>query len=147
NDASSLILYTPATSGTLYVKSVHAADFGIYGSYDLRIAPDTGGADADGDGYTTATDCNDNDPAVHPGAAERCNGIDDNCNQAVDEGFDTDGDGYTTCAGDCNDGNPSIRPGAAELCNGLDDDCDTAVDEGFTDTDGDGLKDCVDPDD
>ena len=141
NDPSSLILYTPTTSGTLYVKSVHASDFGIYGSYDLRIATDTGGPDADGDGYTTATDCNDSDPAVHPGATERCNGIDDNCNQVIDEGFDRDADGFTTCNGDCNDGNPQIHPGVPEICNSIDDDCDGFVDEGF-DVDGDGFTAC-----
>ncbi len=35
----------------------------------------------------------------------------------------------------------------AEICNGIDDDCDGLIDEGFTDTDGDNLADCVDPDD
>ena len=141
SDASSIILYTPTTSGTLYVKSVHASDFGIYGSYDLRIATDTGGVDADGDGYTTATDCNDNNPAVHPGATEVCNGIDDNCNGSIDEGFDRDGDGYTTCNGDCNDGNAQIHPGVPEICNNVDDNCNGIVDEGF-DADGDGYTSC-----
>ena len=36
-DDSSLIVYTAASSGTLYIKSFHATDLGIYGSYDLRI--------------------------------------------------------------------------------------------------------------
>ena len=141
SDASSLIVYTPAASGRLYVKVVHAADFGIYGSYDLRIAASTGGTDGDGDGYSTDTDCNDADPLVHPGATERCNGYDDNCDTLVDEGFDRDGDGFTTCNGDCNDGNAQIRPGVPEICNSADDNCNGVVDEGF-DGDSDGYSSC-----
>jgi hypothetical protein len=45
-----------------------------------------GTPDADGDGYSVcAGDCNDADPAVHPGAFESCNGIDDDCNGATDD--------------------------------------------------------------
>jgi MYXO-CTERM domain-containing protein len=47
-------------------------------------------ADADGDGYFAAScggnDCDDTNAAVNPGAAERCNGRDDNCNGDIDEG-------------------------------------------------------------
>jgi N-acetylneuraminic acid mutarotase len=58
--------------------------------------------DNDHDGYTPCTgDCNDGNPAVHPGATETCNGIDDNCNGQIDEGLpiptwhnDADGDGF-----------------------------------------------------
>jgi hypothetical protein len=45
------------------------------------------GADQDGDGVRWCDDCDDSNPAVHPGATEICgNGLDDNCNGVVDEG-------------------------------------------------------------
>lgn len=47
--------------------------------------------DADGDGYSPdgagcgLLDCNDANAGVHPGATERCNAADDDCDLAVDE--------------------------------------------------------------
>jgi len=36
--------------------------------------------DVDGDGYSSSEDCDDGDPAVHPGAPEvPCDGVDNNC--------------------------------------------------------------------
>jgi hypothetical protein len=36
--------------------------------------------DEDGDGYDTAIDCNDDDPSIHPDAAETAgDGVDSNC--------------------------------------------------------------------
>ena len=99
----------------------------------------------------TVLDCDDSDPAVHPGATERCNGIDDNCAAGTDEGCDDDGDGYcdsamavvgkpAVCAnggGDCNDTDPAIHPGATDICDDIDNDCDGVTDNAC-DSDGDG---------
>jgi hypothetical protein len=103
--------------------------------------------DADKDGVKAGVDCDDHDPAVHPGAAELCNGKDDNCDGTIDEGFDADNDGTPSCAigtkpADCDDHDPAIHPGAAEVCNDKDDNCDGKIDEGF-DADNDGFYACA----
>ena len=41
--------------------------------------------DGDQDGYTMKEDCDDTDPLVNPGQPESCNGIDDDCDNLVDE--------------------------------------------------------------
>ncbi|MDQ3034416.1 MAG: putative metal-binding motif-containing protein, partial [Myxococcota bacterium] len=129
-------------------------------------------ADGDGDGHgddassagaceapvgyvEEAGDCDDASAAVHPGAAEVCNGADDDCDAALDEGLspwadyfvDADGDGHgsgaaiaSACAAppghalvddDCDDADAATHPEAAEVCNDLDDDCDELADEGL----------------
>ena len=110
--------------------------FGITGDIRCLCAPETP--------YTAGQggDCDDADAAISPGEAEVCNWIDDNCNGAVDEGFDLDADGYSTCDGDCDDTDPAVNPAAVEVCNFLDDDCNGVVDEGF-DADGDGFTSCA----
>jgi len=81
--------------------------------------------DRDDDGFVNSDDCDDTDPEIHPGAAERCNGLDDDCDGAVPE--DADGDGFAdaACGGDdCDDRDASAYPGAADACgDGLDADC------------------------
>lgn len=41
--------------------------------------------DLDGDGSVAPADCNDADPAVHPGAAELCDQLDQDCDGQIDE--------------------------------------------------------------
>ena len=67
--------------------------------------------------------------------AENCtDGLDNNCNGAVDDNADADGDGFTTCNGDCCDSvecsNPAaVNPGAFDAPGDLvDNDCDGMVD-------------------
>ncbi len=43
-------------------------------------------ADVDGDRSPAGTDCDDRDPGRYPGARERCNGRDDDCDAESDEG-------------------------------------------------------------
>jgi len=134
---------------------------------------DTWWADRDGDGFgdpaaateacaapsdhvSNANDCDDADDSIFPGAPERCNGVDDDCDVDIDEdvtsiwysdadddGFgdpasETDdcdpGPGWTVDGSDCDDTDASVFPGAEEVCNEVDDDCDELVDEGVTTT-------------
>jgi hypothetical protein len=101
--------------------------------------------DADDDGaLRDADDCDDQAPAVHPGAEERCNGIDDDCDAEADEGFILGGacsagvgacerSGVTVCSPDGGGTVCGATPGEPqpETCDGRDDDCDGVSDDGF----------------
>ncbi len=164
---------------------------GVDDDCDVEVDEDVGAvwyADSDGDGFgdldaavfgceapegavANASDCQDDDATIFPGATEVCNERDDNCDGNVDEGvqetfwIDLDADGwgslgatveacvvpagYAVVAGDCEDADPARNPGATEVCNALDDDCDGAVDEPdavdvslyYADADADGFGD------
>ncbi|GDX78559.1 hypothetical protein LBMAG42_03700 [Deltaproteobacteria bacterium] len=115
-------------------------------------------------------DCDDTDDAAFPGAPERCNGADDDCDGDADEADDVetldwyadlDGDGWgsdnviasctdpgsaSLATGDCDDEAAAVHPEATETCNGADDDCNGAVDDApavtwYLDRDEDGYGD------
>jgi len=93
---------------------------------------------------TAGNDCNDNNAGINPGRSDTtCNGIDDNCNGQVDEGYvttvSTCGLGVCSATGQnicqngtivntCTPGNPT---GADDNCNGIDENCNGQVDDGY----------------
>lgn len=121
-------------------------------------------SDDDRDGFTkigscggVAEDCNDQIASIHPfpdpdaESNELCNGLDDDCDGARDEGSgrDDDNDGYSTTpfcgfgTADCDDSNATVHPFAEEISggdlnNGVDEDCDGIVDEDSASDDDDG---------
>lgn len=111
------------------LTSENTVRFGTYGRgiWDYRFE-DQGdcrfGEDADGDGIPCQEDCDDDDPAIHPGAEETCDGVDSNCDPTDLDEADADGDGYAACD-DCDDAQAGTHPGAEDICgNGIDENCD-----------------------
>ena len=142
---------------------------------DLNEGIDEGFTNTDGDGQADCVDSDDDndsvsdateiaagsDPLNAASTPEVCDGVDNDLNEGIDEGFtNTDGDSQADCV-DSDDDNDSFSDAAEtaagsdplnaastpEVCDGIDNDLNEGIDEGFTNTDGDSQADCVDGDD
>lgn len=102
-------------------------------------------ADRDGDGFGDilcgGTDCDDLDPEINPSAEEVCDGIDNDCDRIIDEGFTCSPGETAECTTPCHSTGVMVCDATCrfgdcqppeEVCNQLDDDCDGQIDEGLT---------------
>jgi hypothetical protein len=142
----------PESPSTTVAPTFERTVYDLFVSFTIDCDDDDDGVDAIECG---GPDCDDRLAAVKPGADERCDGFDGDCDGAIDEGavdevlwfYDADRDGFgdpnevrSDCnrpglnwveqGTDCDDDELVVRPDAAELCDGFDNNCDTRVDEG-----------------
>jgi hypothetical protein len=123
-----------------YYRDSDGDHYGVASMSMQACAPPAGYASADGD-------CDDGDSAIHPGATEMCNAVDDDCSGAADDSgavecvrgqpttcMTTCGSvGTGTCSATCvrPTGVSCTPPTAETICDGLDDNCNGAADEGL----------------
>jgi uncharacterized protein YkwD len=152
-------VFEPTTSKRAWYRDVDGDHYGAADKSTMAFEQPRGFVGND-------LDCDDSNGAIYPRAKEQADGLDNNCNGRIDEGFvearffrDRDGDGYGDPASsrmelrkpagyvanklDCDDSRASDHPGASEVIDGRDNDCDGATDEGaqrlYPDVDGDGF--------
>ena len=161
-DLNTLIVERPPNSGSWFLKIAEDINENGWIVGDMVIGEDSmdfafvlepvgylpAEVDADNDGYPSTTDCDDNDPTVHPGAPELCDGKDNDCDPEteIDEGYNVgeacseglgvcQSDGQYVCAPDMLGTVCSAVPGEPtgddSVCNGIDEDCDGETDEHF----------------
>ena len=123
---------------------------------DLALSMDTCLANSPSGFADNSLDCNDTDPNINPNVAEICDGVDNDCSGAADDGLtiftyykDSDGDlfgdpgvsvdtcgaldpnlGFVLNGFDCDDTNADINPLMMEVFDSLDNDCNGLVDDG-----------------
>ncbi len=121
---------------------------------DYNCDGSVGYLDGDGDGFAACEDCDDAVATINEDADELCDGLDNDCDGAIDGDAsldttvwfaDTDGDGfgdprvtlescgqpegYVATNTDCNDTSSAAFPGGVEVCDSVDNDCDGNIDE------------------
>ena len=137
---------------------------------DYNCDGSVGLQDQDSDGYVACAECWDASGDAYPGAAEVCDGLDNDCEGTVDVDAtdqavtyeDADGDGYgdggtgaygcgvvdgeVLSGADCDDTHADVYPGAEEFCDDPTDyNCDGSI--AYEDADSDGSPACEDCDD
>jgi len=71
--------------------------------------------DVDGDGFPACDDCDDGDQDVYPGAPELCDGVDNDCDDEIDEGCPECGNGIVEEGEICDDGDSNANdPGMCQ---------------------------------
>ena len=121
------------------------ADKDGYGTSATVIAHDGTCDTSQGESYSDGGDCNDASSAIHPGATEICDGIDNDCNGATADGSgeswlnEVTNCGVGACARTGNfvcssglktDTCEAGQPTSDSTCNGVDDDCNGKIDDG-----------------